>query len=375
MSKASGRLTGNVGEFSEPYVVAKLLVDGQVPVINSMGEKSGAFISIRGVKRIERNREVVYIQRENQDYSCMVNDAELPPNGYSTLHDLSVSLLSEIKSIDKEPERKVTKQTFYCPSAEALISALSFSALKAKSDEKSDITLRIADSFSVNGVREAGFTIKSRLGSAPSLANAGATVFKYNVTCQTLSTLDDPAIADLTGKALIRKLIALPGFKYDFLGVANEVYGQNLRMIDSLFAPMVAAALFHSYHVVGGHFSEIIEDDRFVVKLNEICGFHENLRFFVHKFKDFLKQSALGMQPKTPWNGSNEVTGGALIVQPDGQVVCLCTDKDTDFRDYLFDNCRFETPSSGVGDNKLCALRKDAAGNYWIHLSLQIRFK
>ena len=139
MSKASGRLTGNVGEFSEPYVVAKLLVDGQVPVINSMGEKSGAFISIRGVKRIERNREVVYIQREDQDYSCIVNDAEMPPNGYSSLHDLSVSLLSEIKSIDSQPERKVTKQTFYCPSAEALISALSFSALKAKPDEKSDI--------------------------------------------------------------------------------------------------------------------------------------------------------------------------------------------------------------------------------------------
>jgi hypothetical protein len=190
-----------------------------------------------------------------------------------------------------------------------------------------------------------------------------------------LSTLDDPAITELSGKSLIRKLITLPGFKYDFHGVENEVYGQNLRMIDSIFAPMVAAALFHSYHVVGGHFPEIINDDRFITKLKEICGNQENIVFFVHKFKDFLKQSALGMQPKTPWNGTNEVTGGALIVQPDGQVVCLCTDKDTDFRDYLFDNCHFETPSSGVGENKLCALRKDADGNYWIHLSLQIRFK
>lgn len=375
MSKASGRITGNVGEFSEPYVVARLLVDGKVPVINRNGEKSGALISIRGVKRVERDQGVVYIQREDHDYRCMVNDAATLPHDYDALDGLCSSLLYEIKSVNDEPERKVTKQTFYCPSAEPLLTALSFSALKAKSDEKSDLVMRIADPFSVNGVRDAGFTIKSRLGQAPSLTNAGATVFKYSVSCEKLSTFDDPEVASLSGKALVRKLISLPGFRYKFCGVENEVYGENMRMIDSLFAPMVAAALFYSYHVVGGHFAEIVKDERFIAKLSEICGTRENHEFFVHKFKDFLKQSALGMQPKTPWKGTNEVTGGALIVQPDGQVVCLCTDKDADFRDYLYDNCRFETPSSGSGDGKLCALRKDLDGNYWIRLSLQIRFK
>jgi len=375
MSKDAGRLSGNAGEFSEIYVAARLLVDGQVPVIDRSGNRSGASIPIHGIRRTERDNKSVYVQRGEDDYLCIVNEARMPARNYGALKELTTRLLAEIQSGKSDLSRKASALTFYCPSADALVGELSFSGLKAKSGEKADLELRITDLFSVNGFRDAGFTIKSMLGSAPSLTNAGATIFRYKVTCENLSELDQLVISDMSGKPLIRKLMNLPGFRFDFLGVESEAYAENLRMIDTLFAPMLAAALFHSYQVVGGRFSSVFGDDRYMVKLSEVCGAGDNLPFFIHKFKDFLKQSALGMQPKKRWEGSNEVSGGALIVQPDGQVVCLCTDKDSDFRDYLFENCRFETPSSGDGVNKLCAVRKDASGDYIIRLSLQIRFR
>jgi len=375
MSKVNGRLSGNAGEFSEAYVVARLLVDGMVPVIDSKEKRSGAFIRIHGIKRTERDNKCVYIQRGDSDYNCTVNEVTMPARSYVTVSELTSKLLDEIKTGKADPSRKATQLTFYCPSAEALLGELFLSGLKAKSGEKSDLELSIRDLFSVNGVRDAGFTIKSMLGSAPSLTNSGATIFRYKVSCENLAMLDDLVISDISGKPLIRKLMNLAGFRYDFLGVESEAYADNLRMIDTLFAPMLAAALFQSYQVVGGRFASIFEDGRFLGKLREVCGADDNLPFFIHKFKDFLKQSALGMQPKKRWEGSNDVTGGALIVQPDGQVVCLCTDRDSDFRDYLFENCHFETPSSGDGASKLCAVRKDESGNFLIRLSLQIRFK
>jgi hypothetical protein len=375
MSKSSGKTTGNAGEFSEPLVASKLLVDGQVPVIDSKGNLSGAVISIRGIKRVERGDIVVYIQRGEDDYTCVVNEVALPARSYERLKTLNSSLLNEIMSARSDHVLRETALTYYCPSADQLIDALSFSGLKAKSGEKADLEMSVVDSLSVNGIRTAGFTIKSRLGKAPSLTNSGATIFRYTVSCDSMASLEDPALVAMSGKELIRALVEMPGFRYNFVGVESKVYEQNLRMIDSCFAPMIAAALFHSYHVSGGHFSSIISDDSFVAKLKDISGTEDNMEFFIHKFKDFLKQSALGMQPKKKWLGSNDVTGGALILQSDGQVVCLCTDKDTDFRDYLFDNCRFESPKSGKGENKLCALRKDADGSFRIRLSLQIRFK
>lgn len=375
MSKASGWITGNTGEFSEPYVVARLLIDGQVPVVSRTNQLSGAIISISGIKREEKAGRVVYIQREDDCYRCVVNDSEQSARSYGELQELADALLDDIRVKKPGPDGRVGSKAFYCPSAEGLLAALSFEVLKAKSDDKSDLRMNIKDPFSVNGYREAGFSIKSRLGGAASLSNSGATVFRYNLYSDPQSSLSDLSLSECTGKDLIRKLISLPGFRYEYRGVENPIYRENLRMIDSFFEPMLAAALFHSYHVVGGDFVSVIENPMFVSDVRNICQRDDNSGFFMHKFKDFLKQSALGMQPSKQWLGSNEVTGGALIVRSDGQVVCLCTDKDSDFRDYLFDECHFDTPSSGEGDQKLCSIHRDDSGAFFIRLSLQIRFR
>lgn len=130
MSMASGRLTGNVGEFSEPYVVARLLVDGKVPVINRTGEKSGASIAICGIKRVEAADEFVYMQRYDDFYHCMVNEVRSEPQSYHHLEKLAEALLTEVLTIDEDPERREKGKAFFCPSAEPLLKALSLNTLK-----------------------------------------------------------------------------------------------------------------------------------------------------------------------------------------------------------------------------------------------------
>jgi hypothetical protein len=373
MSKASGEITGNIGEFSEPYVVARLLVDGEVPIIDRHGEETGSSISIRGIRRSDRDKSV-YIQRSDDSYQCEVNEEKQPPQSFGELRVLADALLVEITSIKQERHRMKTPLTFVCPSASPLLAKLSFSVLKARALEKSDLEIEIFDSLSLSGTRRAGFTIKSMLGSAPSLVNAGATIFKYEVSAEG-DAINDLYTRGVSGKELVKELVSLTEFHYNYCEVSSDVFAENLRMIDSLFEQILAAALFYSYQVPGGHFEKIIKVIRFVDKLAEICNQPENLCFFRHKMKEFLKQSALGMQPSKAWDGTNEVTGGALIVRDDGKVVCLCTDRDSDFRDYLYDSSRFETPKSGEGDERLCTLHKGKDGKYFIKLSLQIRFK
>jgi hypothetical protein len=78
------------------------------------------------------------------------------------------------------------------------------------------------------------------------------------------------------------------------------------------------------------------------------------------------------MQPSEAWLGDNEVSGGAIIMDKDGAVHCLCLDLDEDFKGFLFDHCKFDTPSGGrhgVGQ-----LSKTSSGAIQLKLSLQIRF-
>jgi HpaII restriction endonuclease len=373
MPKDTPEFTGNIGEFSEPYVVARLLVDGVVPVVDGRGVETGSLLSVLGVRRSE-TANTVYIQRGEDSYHCEVNEERQPPQQYGDLRQLADALLIEMQTIKVEKHRMVTPLTFVCPSAKRLLKRLYFSVLKAKSLEKSDLEVDIVDPLSLKGTRRAGFTIKSMLGSAPSLVNAGATVFTYEVSAQN-EALDALCAEGLSGKGLVKKLFSLQDFQFRFCGVSSKVFGENLRMIDSLFERMLAAALFCSYRVPGGHFEAVTKEQLFIVELEKICGRSDNTSFFIHKMKDFLKQSALGMQPSKPWAGTNEVTGGALIVRDDGKLVCLCTDRDSDFRDYLYGNSRFETPKSGKGEERLCTLHKATTGKYYMRLSLQIRFK
>ena len=75
-------------------------------------------------------------------------------------------------------------------------------------------------------------------------------------------------------------------------------------------------------------------------------NFNENPELIKHKVKDLLVAIALGMVPKTKWNGIDEANGGYIIVKADGEIVCYHIYDRTRLRNYLYKNTKFDSPSS-----------------------------
>ena len=98
----------------------------------------------------------------------------------------SASLLEEIKS--------AKKSAFEIPASEAFMSTIGCTKLKAPSRDKADIHIVIHD-LRTNMTPLLGFSIKSQLGSASTLLNAGATTnITYTICGKNLS---DEEIAEI----------------------------------------------------------------------------------------------------------------------------------------------------------------------------------
>lgn len=357
--------SGNVGEFSELYAFAKIISEGALPVIDGKGAFTGAAIGVQGGMR-ENSSGHVYIQRSQEDLDVRVDEDQPRRVSLGEVGSLAERLRVEIS---ERNERKVTRQTFWCPSAAPLMSALGLRVLKAASDAKSDLSLEIVDPFSVRGVRMAGYTVKSIMGGQPTLLNAGATVFEYEVSGLSLSQQASLLSEGLSNTELVKRLYATSGVVVSFIK-GDAAFAENLAMIDSSFEPIFAEALLVSYYADSRRMSHVFEHRSVLAAASRLVRMANVKRFVVHKAKDFLKQVALGLQPGSQWDGTNEVSGGAIIVDKQGQVCCLCLDRDQDFRDYLYGSTKFDTPSSGRHD--VGRLRIEG-GRCVLALSAQIR--
>lgn len=84
-----------------------------------------------------------------------------------------------------------------------------------------------------------------------------------------------------------------------------------------------------------------------------------------------MKIVALGMVPQTTWNDRLSAYGGYIVVRNNGELVCYHLYNEDAFKDYLFNDTGFDTPS--------CSRYKfgsiyDDHGSLFINLNLQIRF-
>lgn len=207
--------------------------------------------------------------------------------------------------------------------------------------------------------------------------------------------------------AYLEKLGCRPEFKK-----TDDIFGMNLRMIDSRLPEIISLLLLRYYttdeNTVFGLTKMISETNpenipeipgnsrlRHVAAAGNDQTGRQRLRsekisaaadpgtsyhtsgnnvfdFYAHKIKDFLTTIALGMVPGTGWNGEFQVNGGYIIVREDGEVLCYHFYNRNEFRDYLFENTKLDTPSSSR--HKFGKIEKDDDGSLVIKLNLQIRF-
>lgn len=356
-------LTGNKGEWSEIYTLLKIISDRQLFAGNSNLEKiESLFFPIIMILRNESNgtyeysydRDLVIVRGLNDEYRIPVLDFQ----------EKAISLFSKLK--------ETTSRTFPLPEIEKFLNSFACTSLKAKSTEKSDIRIIIHDRKT--GITpQLGFSIKSQLGSASTLLNAGRTTnFIYEIENTNLSKEKIRTINNIESKSKIKdriENIEKSSGKLIFKETENTIFGNNLTIIDSELPKILSEIL---YLFFTSEYSKMIDLVDKISELNPLkYNFEADHPFYYYKIKRFLTDVALGMTPSKVWKGELDATGGYLIVKEDGEILCYHIYNRNIFEDYLINNTKLETASSSRHD--FGTIFKMGL-KHFIKLNLQIRF-
>lgn len=276
----------------------------------------------------------------------------------------SSKLLKEIKAANN--------RAFEIPATESFMIGIGCSKLKAPSQDKADIHIVIHD-LRTNMTPLLGFSIKSQLGSASTLLNAGTTTnITYKIVGAELSDKDLEEINSIKGHLPLMQAIFDMGCTLEYKDIDHPTFKNNLLFLDSCMPQFVAECLL--IDSLPSSKSSINECVAEVAKRNPFDFNGKNTEaFYAHKMKVLLLDAALGMTPAKEWTGRYDANGGYLVVRKDGEIVCYHFYNRNDVEDYLYNNTRFERASRSRYDFGYVYREKD--GRVYIKLNLQIRFK
>lgn len=356
-------IKGNKGEWSEVYVLFKLLSDQQLFLGNEAIEKlENVVYPILKILRTENQGSIQYsIQDEIVVISGNEEVLRIP---VATFKEKALFLLDAIKS-NKD-------RSFAVPEIEAFMQSVNCLSLKASSSVKTDITIVVHDQRT-NQQPTLGFSIKSQLGNPSTLLNAGKTTnFIYKIIGASLSSQAITQINALKTRKKIRDRITKiqeAGGQFQFVRTERAIFSDNLILIDSLLPQLLSAIVFDFYNTGYSSLKDLV--DRVATK--NPLGFNttNGHQFYDYKIKRLLTDVALGMMPSKVWTGQYDATGGYLVVKENGDVLCYHIYNRNEFENYLLNNTKLETASSsrhGFGS------LYEEDGQLFFKLNLQIRF-
>ncbi len=272
-------------------------------------------------------------------------------------------LLSSIKAVTSKDG------SFEVPVIESFISKIKCTTTKAKSADKADITLMVHDA-KTGSQPTLGFSIKSQLGSPSTLLNASsATNFVYELSGHILTEAEKETFHNYRlFKDKFEYLNSL-GVSVKFAKTDNEIFNSNLMLVDTQMPQIIGYMLENFYR---GNANKVTELTNICIAKN-ICSVDDNNKnvFYPYKIKEFMTDIALGMMPASHWNGNYEATGGYIIVKDDGDVLCYHIYNRNEFREYLYGNTKFDTPSKSKHH---FGVIEEIDGKQTLKLNIQIRF-
>ena len=355
-------ITGNKGEWSEIYVLFKLLGEGKIYAGDeNLNKISTLFYPILNIIR-EEQRKYEYMPHPDTGVVVLQEDGtEIMNIKMDTFLEMSILLFKTIKS--------ARSSSFSIEEIEQLMKDIKCNRLKAKSSDKSDITIIIHD-LRTGMTPKLGFSIKSQVGSPSTLLNPGLpTNILYKVTGNLTPDHINTINAISKQSARLDKLIELGGGLI-FEKIEHKTFNNNLLFIDSNMPQILAECL--AIHYIK-HINSVKEVTQLVADKN-ILNYDPTFAslFYTHKIKNLLVDAALGMTPAKQWNGRYDANGGYIVVKNDGELVCYHFYNRNDIEDYLFNNTNYDNPSRSRY-NYGYIFNKD--GHWYMRLNLQIRFK
>lgn len=372
--------TANKGEWSELYTLYKLLVEQNLFPINqeqNVGERLRMpILSI--LRYTEDDLAAEYKISEDGLVSINANGEEVIDVDKNDFDTYATLLFKEIMNGDKAtfeiPSLDDFRRKTYCPKIKCFSKTL-----ENGEKDKSDLYIVIHDSFT-GQTPKLGFSIKSEVGSAPTLLNATKlTNFEYklskNLPQETVEKIN--SMMTKTGKVDIRKRVKTieeEGCSLDYFTISpnsngESVFLENLILIDSSL-PNIIAHLLKLSHVEDTKVLDALTDK---LTIDNPLGFpmKSNKKYYEAKIKRFITDVALGMVPSQPWEAAPQASG-MLVVKDSGDIDCFHVIYKSALEEYLYHDLKFETASATRHDYGYIYTGED--GNQYFKLNLQLRF-
>ena len=358
---------GNKWEWSEVYVLLRLLAEEKIYANdNELNKLEDVYFPIIKVLR-EENKGEIKEYTAGEMISIYIDGAKVKGLPVTEFESEYGNLLNEINSKD-------SKCTFPVESTQNFIDKILCYKIFTPATDKSDIKVKIIDADTVYSPT-IGSSMKSELGSSPTLLNAGKTTnFIYKIVHNYPDLIREAnGIYKVSGgknhtdvRGRINKIIKENG-TLEYRKMNNQIFEDNLVLIDSNMDKIIAETLLYFYKDGISNCNEMVEKLEQENPMN-----YGNVNAYKYKFKKFLTAVALGMKPATVWDGLDEATGGYIVVTKEGNVLAYHIYNRNYFEEYLLSNTKYETASTSRHDFGEVYSEN---GEDFIKLNLQVRFR
>lgn len=357
-------IKANKGEWSEFYAFLKILNERKLFAADKNLEIiPDKFFIFQKIYRSEKNQgqkvfditgSEILIFNQDKQLIKKIFDKELP--------NKILKIFDRIKSSEET--------TFEIEEAEVLMHELLCKQMKAGNNKKADIEAEIYDRIT-NTISPLGFSVKSIIGGASTLLNAGKTtnfIFEVN-GLDGIYVNEINAISTRTKVQDRLKAILAKGGELIFKHPARKEFESNLKKIDTIFPEYIAQMLLDFFFGKASKVSDLTK----LLSDNSVLQKKYNLSYsdYEFKIKNFLQSTALGMVPSKLWDGFTKAHGGYIVVRNDGVVICYHLYNRDEFLAYLYENTKFESASTTRHEYGSLYFEGD---KLFFNLNLQIRF-
>lgn len=358
-------MKGNKGEWSELFTFFKLLADGKLFSADENLNRTDSFVEIVSILR--KDSGTILNFKPNGEASINIIDSKTDEIILSfeqaVAEDIANALVEEITGTSTISEGLIKT-----------IQGLNIAQVADKTKGKGDINIIIYDPLhGVSSNQE--FSIKSFLGSDPTLFNANKTTnITYKISDFSGNPITEYHLKEVnkinTGHKYIKRIARLKelGYEVDFDSYDDEIFRLNLQVIDSDLPEIIAHVVKDKYVSQITKIEEVIEKLRVTNPMN--YNLSQGHKFYEYRLVNFLVEAALGMTSKAVWSGKYDVVGGIIIVKPSAELLCYHLIDFNKFRLYLKSASRLDNPSGskmGYGEVYI------DGGESFIKLNFQIK--
>lgn len=374
-------MAANRGEWAELYVIFKLLGEGKIFAADKdLMKNPNSYLDIVKIIREEVKDKIIEYKTGVTVEICMDGICILSIPAAEFLHNadilLSTIVNSKGRSFDVKPETtrfkdRILINSFKSPSV----------GYYKNFGGKNDIIMEVYDHTTALSTI-AGFSIKSKYKNPATLFNtAKSSAFVYELTGLTDLQMNE-VNSLVTPEGGRDKNARIDYFAYNNIGFVfshvkvsprhkHSVFAENLENLRGDMVEILNEMLL-IYYFRKNKNSKFTDVATALIEKNPLNKRNPEI-YYVKAMKDFLYASFAGMTASQQWNGMAEVNGGYIVAKADGEVLVYHTRDGESFRTFLFNNTKFDRPSSSENKYNYAFVYKEN-GKYYFDLNFQIRF-